>query len=200
MLHAKNNDIKDLVLRCVDVMILACAANIRSGWRSIFLILEYSTQGITDIASIAFDITDRLILNNFEYLVYDFVELMNCLVAFVASTHTELAEKAIDHFARCSNFLANGTVANATSADAKNSVAVDGGSDAVAAPVDEDAAIFRLWWPLLLGLATAVGDARFSVRKRALETLRKVLLLHGKIFSPQAWGVIFKVSICFNGA
>ena len=37
-------EIDELVLRCIDMMILACAPNIRSGWRTIFSIFEATAQ------------------------------------------------------------------------------------------------------------------------------------------------------------
>lgn len=131
----------------------------------------------------------RLILKNFELLVSDFVELVHCLVAFVASAHTELSLRALEHLARCSDHLASGSV-NSTftnNVDVKLSDIVLGNQQ-----LDEDSSVFRLWWPLLLGLSTAVGDHRLTVRSRALDTLGQVLHSHGQIFSPNAWGVIFK--------
>jgi brefeldin A-inhibited guanine nucleotide-exchange protein len=38
--RTRNLEIKDLVLRCIDVLVRACAGNIRSGWRSIFVTFE----------------------------------------------------------------------------------------------------------------------------------------------------------------
>lgn len=189
MTQCKATEIKDLVLRCIDIMILACAPNIRSGWKSIFAIFEVSTRESTEIATIAFNITERLINKNFDLLVYDFVELINCLVAFVACLHAELSLRALHHLAGCASRLVDGSVDMVAESKHYNSL-----TDQVPSsqPVDEDASIFRLWWPLLLGLSTAVGDSRLTVRIKALETLQKVLFDHGNIFSPQAWGVIFK--------
>jgi hypothetical protein len=92
--------------------------------------------------------------------------------------------KALNHLANCSDHLANGTISSISDKSQP--------SEIITRPVDEDAAVFRLWFPLLLGLSTAVGDSRISVRVRALDTLGSVLRKHGSIFSPQAWGVIFK--------
>jgi brefeldin A-inhibited guanine nucleotide-exchange protein len=92
--RTRYDEIKDLVLRCIDIMIRACANNIRSGWKSIFSIFEVAaSQETVEIANIAFDITDRLITQQFQLLIYDFVELINCLVTFVGSTHIGLSLK-----------------------------------------------------------------------------------------------------------
>jgi brefeldin A-inhibited guanine nucleotide-exchange protein len=188
-------EIKDLVLRCIDIMIRSCAGNIRSGWKSIFAIFEVAAgQDVLEIANIAFDITERLMNQQFQLLIYDFVELMNCLVAFVASQHTALSLKALGHLARCADHLADGSVSPALeSAEAHyHHNKVDVHVTPKDAQIDQDASVFRLWWPLLLGLATRVGDSRLTVRLRALETLNQVLRNYGHLFSPQTWSVIFK--------
>lgn len=210
-------EIKDLILRCIDVLVRACASNIRSGWRSIFVTFEVAAaQDSSDIAKIALDITERLLVTQFDLLIYDFVELINCLVSFVASVHSALSLRALDHLHRCAGHLADGTIEPAlTLRTARDSVILpfpntltepstgdndaDGertlsssSSDITPARIDEDASVFRLWWPLLLGLSTRVADPRAPVRERALSTLTSVLRTYGSIFSSQTWVVIFK--------
>ena len=45
--RSDDDTIKDLILSCIDNMILACAGNIRSGWKTIFAILE-STKATSE--------------------------------------------------------------------------------------------------------------------------------------------------------
>ena len=188
--HSKSREIKDLIVHCIDNMILACAGNIRSGWKSIFSIFEAASHDEIDIARQALAITDRLVLNNFDLLVNDFVELINCLVAYVPCNHSDLSMRALDLLALCSKHLVDGTVNPEKSQIPRlDNPPLD---NATSQALDEESSIFRLWWPLLLGLSTAVGDQRLAVRVRALETLSRVLQEQGAIFSPQAWGAIFK--------
>lgn len=192
MSKTKSYEIKDLILNCLDIMIRQCASNIHSGWKSIFAIFTVAAcQDIPEIASTAFTITEQLMRDMFDLLVADFVDLMNCLVAFSSCNHTPLALRALDLLDQCADHLASGAVMAATTQ------AADISSESLALAtaeesVSEDASVFRLWWPLLLGLSSGVGDSRFTVRKKALESLRAVLNKHGKIFSPQTWSVIFK--------
>ena len=44
MVQAESAEICDLVLRCIDMMVLACTSNIRSGWRTIFNIFEVCSE------------------------------------------------------------------------------------------------------------------------------------------------------------
>ncbi len=187
---------KDLVLRCIDIMIRACAANIHSGWRSIFVIFEVAAaQDAKEIATISFDIVEQLMNSQFELLIYDFVELMNCLVAFVSSVHTTLSLKALSYLATCADHLADGHVTPAI--ESQNMFPTTAVSGNTTVPIegsvaDEESSVFRLWWPLLLGLSTAVADNRLLVRVKALDTLQSVLQKNGHLFSSQTWSVIFK--------
>ena len=210
-------EIKDLVLRCIDVLVRACATNIRSGWRSIFVTFEVAAaQDSIEIARIALDITERLLTTQFDLLIYDFVELINCLVSFVACIHTSLSLRALNHLYRCAAHLADGTVEPAldvrtpvflsqpciveekASSQPHTQSGSTGSPSSSSMPnsprerIDEDASVFRLWWPLLLGLSTRVADPRVQVRERALNTLTNVLRTYGSIFSSQTWVVIFK--------
>lgn len=194
---SKSTVTKDLVLRCIEIMIKACASNIHSGWRSIFAIFEVvAGQNDLEIATIAFEIVEQLISKQFHLLVNDFVELVNCLMSFVTSSHFSLSSKALGHLAVCADHLASGRVNASIETAAHSSVA----SAAVLQTVssvesmvsNEDSTVFRLWFPLLLGLSTSVADSRLHIRVKALETLRLVLLSNGCIFTSQTWSVVFK--------
>jgi brefeldin A-inhibited guanine nucleotide-exchange protein len=192
MQRSKSIEIKDLILRCLDIMIKACSNNIHSGWRSIFAIFEVAAgQDSLEIANIAFEITEQL-MDHFDLLVFDFVGIMNCLVAFVASTHTTLSLKALNYLSRCADHLAEGTI-NSIASTAESSI--NKGTPVhinEMNQINEDASVFRLWWPLLLGLSARVSDVRLQVRVKALNTLHSVLHNYGHLFSPQTWSVIFK--------
>lgn len=196
MTKTKSHITKELVLNCLEVMIRSCATNIHSGWRTIFAIFTAAAcQEHSDIAANAFHIIESLMNAHFELLIYDFVELMNCLVSFATSMHTNLSMRALDLLFTCADHLAGGRIDPAV--DAQNASSDTMGiswekSKPVIAAMNKDASVFRLWWPLLLGLSTSVADGRLKVRVKALETLQEVLRKHGGIFSPQTLSVIFK--------
>ena len=198
MSKTKSSDIRFLIINCMEVMIRSCAGNIHSGWRSIFAIFTVAaSQEILDIATSAYNVIYQLITNQFELLIYDFVELINCLVSFVTSYHTVLSLSSLENIALCADNLANGLINPAVHAQnaSSDSMGISWEKSKPVADdssVGEDASVFRLWWPLLLGLSTSVADMRLQVRTKALETLSLVLRQHGKLFSSQAWSVIFK--------
>jgi len=219
--NSKDNSIKDLILNCVDVMIRACSQNIRSGWRSILSILEHASQQPDgELALTAFNIVDRLVTSSFTLLISDFTEVVTCLLSFVASNHIKLSFRALQLLAVCAEHLAKGDVLAGLESAEGIPVGTGGESESItpsavvspveatdaaiastasavcgtsaSAVVDEDGRVFRLWWPLLLGLSAQVANDMLQVRLRALETLQNVLCAHGSVFSPQAWSVIFK--------
>jgi len=192
-----SQETKELVLNCIEVMIRSCAGNIHSGWRSIFTIFSVAaTQDMPEIASNAFTIIQQLMTTQFHLLIFDFVELMNCLVCFVSSSHTNLAFRALDHLSTCADHLSAGLIDPAihiqhASSDAMG-ISWEKSRKEGEPSMGEDGAVFRLWWPLLLGLSTSVADGRLKVRSKALDILHSVMCRHGQIFSPQTLAVIFK--------
>lgn len=193
MNRSQSSEIKELILRCLDIMVLACASNIRSGWRSIFAVFSSAAANEKqEIAGIAFEITERLMTKQFDLLIHDFVDLMNCFVAFASGPHPLISLSSLSYLSHCADHLVEGKVVSALDTqygqfDSKNS------SDSSRSnQIGEDAAVFRLWWPLLLGLSTRVADSRLQIRTRAVETLHRVLKTYGNLFSPQTWEVIFK--------
>jgi Sec7-like guanine-nucleotide exchange factor len=195
MNRSHSSEIKELILRCLDIMVLACASNIRSGWRSIFAVFSSAaTNEKHEIAGIAFEITERLMTKQFDLLIHDFVDLMNCFVAFASGPHLLISLSALSYLSHCADHLVEGKVVSALDTqygqfESKNSL---GGDSSKSNQIGEDAAVFRLWWPLLLGLSTRVADSRLQIRTRAVETLHRVLKTYGNMFSPQTWEVIFK--------
>lgn len=60
--HSSREDVRELILRCVDNMIRALAKNIRSGWRTIFSILTLSAgDSSLVIAKLGLEILHRLL-------------------------------------------------------------------------------------------------------------------------------------------
>ncbi|KAJ1434054.1 hypothetical protein B484DRAFT_477107 [Ochromonadaceae sp. CCMP2298] len=195
MASTDSQDTMELVLNCIEVMIRSCAGNIHSGWRSIFTIFSTAAaKTLPNIASNAFSIIQQLMTTQFHLLIFDFVELMNCLVCFASSQHTNLALRALDHLSTCSDHLSAGLIDPTIHVQNPSSDAMGISWEKSNTKIEsiDDSAVFTLWWPLLLGLSTSVADNRLKVRNKALEILQSVLCRHGNIFSPQTMSVIFK--------
>ncbi|KAJ1448863.1 hypothetical protein M885DRAFT_537575 [Pelagophyceae sp. CCMP2097] len=189
--------VREYVVQCVDALVRARSAAIRSGWRSIFQV--YSAAAVDSdrgVAELAYAALDHVATHHLDLVAAfgDFVELVNCVVAFAAAPKlkAKTAVAALDRLDECSKCLATGRIARAV---AKNDEAVVADE---AAKVDEGGAAagsdaqLELWWPLLLGLAQRVADPRLEVRNRAIATLRRVLERDCAAFSSETWRLVFR--------
>lgn len=186
MKHAQSVEIKDLVLRCIDMMMLACAANIRSGWKSIFNILQSTAlDEDEDIAATSMSIISRLIDTWYGHLATDLGSFTNCLVAFAACPHQQLCLQALIHLGQCADKMAS------LDKDG-NTVSNNNGYKDKKGRQDDDGDVYSTWFPLLVGLSTQVADSRLEVRIKALDVLYNTLSTHWEVFSIQAWVIIFR--------
>jgi hypothetical protein len=99
----------------------------------VFFLVVFSTAAADEsfaLAQIAFAITERLLTQHFELLMFDFVELVNCLCCFAAGAHMKISLKGysydpcifiqsscmfgrLEYLQQCARHLAGGTVAPA---------------------------------------------------------------------------------------
>lgn len=206
-------EIKELILRCIDNVISARCQNIRSGWKSIFTVFSFAAPSPEEsISNFAFDILDQLFRNNFELLVFDFTDLVNCFLSFAEGQHLYISLGAIRHLQRAGSLLAqgaltykmvqkqnsleasdgvgDGSVGEDSRSESGNGILSPSGGNQVQGSISEGQ--LQLWWPLLVGLAARVADFRLPVRTAALEALMITLREHGDIFAAQTWKLVFR--------
>lgn len=78
-------DVKELILRCIEVMVQAVSHNIRSGWRTIFSVLTVSARD-EDVAKIGLEILHQLVDEHLDQLTArseDFTSMVKAAVAFI---------------------------------------------------------------------------------------------------------------------
>lgn len=214
MASARSTEIRELILRCIDNIISARAHNIRSGWKSIFTVFALASQSADEgIAQFAFDMTDHLFRTHFDLLVFDFVDVVNCLLSFAENRHhLHISLAAISHLQKAAALLADGHVGVPTKAGVAPTNPAGAGNTRpsslssvaeLAESQDEDAppqtptnadaeAQLQHWWPLLVGLSARVADPRLAARTSALEALCNTLRTHGAHFAPQTWKLLFR--------
>jgi brefeldin A-inhibited guanine nucleotide-exchange protein len=216
--QSRSTEIRELLLRCIDNLIMVRAHNIRSGWKSIFTVFSLAASSPDEgISQFAFDMADHLFRNHFDLLIFDFVDLVNCLLCFADGHHIHISLAAISHLQKAASLLAEGHVtyrmaqkqgsfAGASEALPPPPVPIPQSSPANAADQQAGNSLFtralppgvsgesqlQLWWPLLVGLAARVADARLAARTSALEALMNTLRQHGELFSPQTWKLVFR--------
>jgi hypothetical protein len=115
---------------------------------------------MSNISSNAFTLIQQLLATQFHLLIFDFVELMNCLAVFLRSTHTNLALRALDQLSLSADHLSAGIIDPSIHVQRAATDALGLGWDKSGPSEEEEAGegVFRLWWPLLQALAQ-VGSA-----------------------------------------
>lgn len=194
--RSKSVQIRELVLTCVSQIVLARAANIKSGWKSVFAVLALAADDkVESIMNFGWQIVDSIVRKYIGVLDDVYVDAITGISAYTrSSVSTAVSLAAIDLLCgRCASSLANGRAlsvlreqveSNKTSNEMK-------GSDSTIMFSDVDAHI-GAWFPILTGLASAMQNDRAPVRMAANNGLYKVLSDHGGKFSPALWALVFR--------
>jgi brefeldin A-inhibited guanine nucleotide-exchange protein len=97
-------------------MVLARVANIKSGWKSMFMVF---TTAANDeqmaIVRLAFETIEKIVRDHFHYIteteITTFTDCVNCLIAFTNNPHsTDVALNAIAFLRYCALELAEGDI------------------------------------------------------------------------------------------
>ncbi|KAL7148741.1 hypothetical protein ABFS83_06G199500 [Erythranthe nasuta] len=183
MQSSTSESIRRLILDSTVQMIKSKVGNIKSGWRSIFMIFSMAADDdLERIVESAFENVEQAILEHFNQVVGDcFMDCVNCLIGFAnnKSSHS-ISLKAIVLIRICADRLAEGLV-----------------PDGSLKPLDIKAGeTFHLTeqylFPMLAGLSELTSDQRSEVRNCALEVLFDLLNERGRKFSSSFWEYIFQ--------
>jgi len=174
-----SREIKELILGCLGHMAQSRAMSIRSGWRPVFDVFAIAANDASSEITLAgFDLLRRTVNDHFEQLGEHHGECVGCLCAFLQQQqHEAVALQAskclVEYAARLREQSPTSEEAGTSAASAEHSSALDSvGAPSSASPAMPSGSLReKVWWPLLHGLATAVGDRRFSVRASALTGL-----------------------------
>ncbi|XP_052194866.1 brefeldin A-inhibited guanine nucleotide-exchange protein 2-like [Diospyros lotus] len=199
-------EIRELIIRCVSQMVLSRVNNVKSGWKSMFMV--FTTAAYDDhknIVLLAFEIIEKIVRDYFPYITETetttFTDCVNCLIAFTNSRfNKDISLNAIAFLRLCAAKLAEGDL-GATSRNKEKEASgkispsspqkgKDRKHDAGDLAVKEDHLYF--WFPLLAGLSELSFDPRPEIRKSALQILFDTLRNHGHLFSLPLWERVFE--------
>jgi len=177
--------IRDMVIRCLSNMVLARSHNIKSGWKSIFVVFGVAaTDHDEAIVRLAFDMVQE-ITQKYFHMVADsfFVDCVNCLVAYGNGViFIDVASKAIDQLSQCAKNLAEGKI-----------VAIEPVSTTHPKVVfTENDRHLSLWFPVLTGLSGIVAHSHIDIRTSALRSLFNILETYGSMFNRNFWELMFR--------
>jgi brefeldin A-inhibited guanine nucleotide-exchange protein len=114
--HSQSAEIRELVIRCVSQMVLARVSNIKSGWKSVFMVFTTAAGDESPhIVRLAFDTVEKIVREHFGHITETeattFTDCVNCLVAFTNNPHSlDVSLNAIAFLRFCALELAEGDI------------------------------------------------------------------------------------------
>ena len=212
MRQSHATEIRELIIRCMSQMVLGQVSNIKSGWKSMFMVFTTAAGDENPaVVTLAFETIESIIREHFDHITETdattFTDCVNCLIAFTNSgvQDSVVSLNALAFLRFCALKLADGSLGNLERVpDSEEDV--DGG-ESTAAPrsspprsrerekgatafTDADVHVF-FWFPLLAGLSELTFDPRPEIRRSALEVLFDTLKFHGENFSPGFWARVY---------
>ncbi|XP_027353413.1 brefeldin A-inhibited guanine nucleotide-exchange protein 2-like [Abrus precatorius] len=199
-------EIRELIIRCVSQMVLSRVNNVKSGWKSMFMV--FTTAAYDDhknIVLLAFEIMEKIIRDYFPYITETetttFTDCVNCLIAFTNSRfNKEISLNAIAFLRFCATKLAEGDLGSSSRNKDKETfgkistpsprTGKEGKQDNGEVTDKDDHLYF--WFPLLAGLSELSFDPRSEIRQSALKVLFETLRNHGHLFSLPLWERVFE--------
>ncbi|KAK2994295.1 hypothetical protein RJ640_024018 [Escallonia rubra] len=198
-------EIRELIIRCVSQMVLSRVNNVKSGWKSMFMV--FTTAAYDDhknIVLLAFEIIEKILRDYFPYITETetttFTDCVNCLIAFTNSRfNKDISLNAIAFLRFCASKLAEGDLGSSRNKDKESSGNVSPSSPQDGKDRKNDKGEFAdkedhlyFWFPLLAGLSELSFDPRPEIRKSALQVLFDTLRNHGRHFSLPLWERVFE--------
>lgn len=199
MQKSNSAEIRELIVRCISQMVLSRVSNVKSGWKSVFMVFTIAAaDDRKSVVLLAFETMEKIVREYFPYITETesttFTDCVRCLITFTNSKfNSDVSLNAIAFLRFCALKLAEGgLVCNEDSKD-DDSYNLAGSEEAIDGQdlthKDENVAF---WMPLLTGLSKLTLDPRSAIRKSALEVLFNILKDHGSLFSRPFWNCILK--------
>ncbi|KAJ3152336.1 Brefeldin A-inhibited guanine nucleotide-exchange protein 2 [Geranomyces michiganensis] len=211
MKHNPDPRIKELILSSTRQMIQARGKSLRSGWKSIFVVLSKAAQsGDEKIVSLAVNVVQMIFSGFFEYVVGNagagFVDFVGCLVEVTlveGPNSEEVATGGIQLLQGVAKWLSGWSGEVSLPGRRKPSIAeppTPGGHSSGAPQrlpsqpylspsgrVTEDH-FFLKWFPILSAFSRIIIDSEsVSVRTKAMDALFETLRTAGGVFEVAYW-------------
>ncbi|KAK4491498.1 hypothetical protein RD792_002248 [Penstemon davidsonii] len=199
MQNSSSTEIRELIVRCISQMVLSRVSNIKSGWKSVFMVFTAAAADERkSIVLLAFETMEKIVREYFAYITetetLTFTDCVKCLITFTNSRfNSDVSLNAIAFLRFCAVKLADGGLAcneKCKGQDLCTPVVKDNALDGQAFIDKDDYTHF--WVPLLSGLSRLTSDPRSAIRKSALEVLFNILKDHGHLFSKSFWASVFE--------
>ncbi|XP_051130955.1 brefeldin A-inhibited guanine nucleotide-exchange protein 1-like [Andrographis paniculata] len=203
MQSSSSPEIRELIVRCISQMVLSRFSNIKSGWKSVFMVLTAAAADERKtIVLLAFETMEKIVREYFTYITeteaLTFTDCVMCLVTFTNNKfNDDVSLNAIAFLRFCAVKLADDGIAwnEKSKCDALCHPVTNSDDDLGSETSANKSNYMHFWDPLLSGLSTLTLDPRPPVRKSALEVLFNILKDHGHLFPQPFWNSIFDSAI-----
>lgn len=186
MLHNESLEVKDMVLECLNNMILAKASKIKSGWKTIFgALISAAKENKESLVQKSFKMANWI---NKEYLdvVSSQESFSDLVVCFTELAKNERFQKvsllSLEVLLKLIKQIAS------ISLNKYDKLVVNSDSDEIQ---DKSESLVKLWFPVLFGFHDIImTGGELEVRSRALNYLFQVLLEYGDHFEYDFWDLV----------
>ncbi|KAK9749282.1 hypothetical protein RND81_02G114900 [Saponaria officinalis] len=202
-------EIRELIIRCVSQMVLSRVNNVKSGWKSTFMVFTTAASDEhKSIVLLAFEIMEKIVRDYFSYITETetttFTDCVNCLIAFTNTRfNKDISFSAVGFLRYCAAKLAEGDLGSAHENENKEtSGSISPSSPAKNGKLENGELVYKddhlnCWLPLLAGLSELSFDLRPEIRTNAQQILFDTLRNYGHHFSYPLWEQIFE-SVLFR--
>ncbi|CAN1308266.1 Brefeldin A-inhibited guanine nucleotide-exchange protein 2 [Linum perenne] len=192
-------EIRELIIRCVSQMVLSRVNNVKSGWKSMFMV--FTTAAYDDhknIVLLAFEIMEKIIRDYFPYITETetttFTDCVNCLIAFTNSRFDkDISLNAITFLRFCATKLAEEDLGSKSGNKEKEALPSPSRSSLTTGKDGkQDNEHQSFFFFICAGLSELSFDPRPEIRQGALQVLFDSLRNHGHLFSLPLWERVFE--------
>ncbi|XP_071741489.1 brefeldin A-inhibited guanine nucleotide-exchange protein 2-like [Rutidosis leptorrhynchoides] len=197
-------EIRELILRCISQMVLSRVSNVKSGWKSMFMV--FTTAAYDDhknIVLLAFEMMEKIVRDYFPYITETetttFTDCVNCLIAFTSTRFDkDISLNAISFLRLCAAKLAKGDLGSSITKENDVSENISPSQHSKRkekmhdnGDLEDIESHLYFWFPLLAGLSDLSFDPRHDIRQNALDALFDTLRNNGHQFSLPLWEKVF---------
>lgn len=186
IIHNDSYEAKEMVLDCINNMILAKADNIKSGWKTIFGVLTVAAKERKDsLVTKAYKLASTINKDyNEEIRAQDsFADLVNCFTQFAKNEkYQKVGLLSLEVLLKLIVQIAKFTI----ELDQNQRISIKGQENN-----ERYETLSKLWFPVLFGFHDIIMTGEeLEVRSRALTHFFDVLLEYGSHFGVDFWDLI----------
>ncbi|KAG2735275.1 hypothetical protein G9P44_001489 [Scheffersomyces stipitis] len=180
-------EVKDMVLECINNMILARARQIKSGWKTIFGVLTSAAKENKESLVMKSYKMANWINKEFIGEVHAQDSFANLVICFTELAKNERFQRvsllSLDVLSKLINQIAQSSFGN----DELKKSEANGKEDTVS----KNDRLVKVWFPVLFGFHDIIMTGEeLEVRSRALNYLFDILMRYGEYFEDEFWDKI----------